>query len=138
MRSVTILLLAFVLGGVLVWLLLRDDAIEIDPALPLTPNAEDERAGNRHLWVRTGNLVIRARAPNGSVPFGTEVGYRFRGETHLLYASADGTRGFADAPLGDLIAIARAPGYEEASQPREILPGVPVEVRLTLRRPADN
>ena len=60
------------------------------------------------------------------------MGYRFAGETRLVYAAGDGMREFADAPLGDLEVIARAPGYAEARQPRRLLAGVPMEVLLRL------
>ena len=131
MRSLLFFLLAFVLGGGIAFFLLRDgDAGLPEPGTVDETQAELER--NPHVLMKTGTLVIRARAPNGSVPPGTEVGYRFAGETRLLYAAGDGTREFADAPLGDLVVIARAPGYAEASQPRQLLAGVPMEVLLRL------
>jgi len=128
MRSLLLLLAAFVVGAGLSFLLLRDGGQEAEPV----PAEAADVDGTPHLLVQYGTLVIRARAPDGSVPPGTEVGYRFRGETRLLYAAGDGTREFADAPVGPLEVMARAPGYEDAVQPRTLIAGVPMEVRLRL------
>ncbi|MFV1959633.1 MAG: hypothetical protein ACC662_09505, partial [Planctomycetota bacterium] len=85
----------------------------------------------------TGAVVIRATAPDGTVPEGAEVGYVYLGQTRLLYAGKDGSRAFSDAPLGDLVIVARAPGYEEVRTRRPILAGVPAEGRLVLHRTRD-
>jgi len=131
MRSVSFLILAFVLGAGIAFFLLRDGDTHLAEPGPVD-ETETELARNPHVLMKTGTLVVRARAPDGSVPAGTEVGYRFAGETRLVYAAGDGTREFADAPLGDLVVIARAPGYAEATQPRRLLAGVAMEVILHL------
>ncbi len=109
------------------------DGGDPEEILPGPDPDERELRDNPHLLVKTGTLVIRARAADGTVPFGTEVGYDTRKGPKLFYAGEDGIRRFADAPLGPIEIIAKAEGYEEVRQRRELLAGVPMEVILTLR-----
>lgn len=101
--------------------------------LPGPDPDEQELRDNPHLLVKTGTLVIRARAADGTVPFGTEVGYDTRKGPKLYYAGEDGVRRLADAPLGPIEIIVRAEGYEEVRQRRELIAGVPMEVILVLK-----
>jgi hypothetical protein len=133
MRSALVVTIAVLVAVGLAVLLLRDGSDE-DATPAKTPDAyEQEMAENPHLLIRTGTLVIRARAPDGSVPAGLVVGYYSGERTRFLNASEHGVREFADAPLGDLIVAAKAPGYEETQQTRRLLAGVPMEVILKLR-----
>jgi len=133
MRNVLLVSIAFLSGGVLAWLLLRGDA-SVEALVPEDryPTYDEELLANPHLLVKTGVLTVRASAPDGTVPFATEVGYRYRDRTSLLNAGPDGMRRMADAPIGEILVIARAPGYEDAEQPRTLVAGVPMEVVLKL------
>lgn len=147
MRPVPVLVLALATALGLAFLLLRatpsdDEPLspwEADPggAEPPPDPAQAELDANPHLRIRTGNLMIRAHAPDGSVPDGTEVGYVHRGRLRLLYAGPDGRRLFADAPLGEVEIVARAPGYAETRSVRRLSAGVAAEVRLLLTPAAE-
>ena len=131
MRNVLMLLIAAAVGGFLVWALLGGDPPE-RPDVPPQPTQDEDLANNPHLLVKTGVLVVRATAPDGTVPFDTMVGFRYRDRAHLYQAGKDGLRQIIDAPIADVEVIARAPGYKDASTPRTLIAGVPTEVVLTL------
>ena len=140
MRTPWLLIVLFCLvGGGLGWLLLGGPGSGREAGVPGGPAAEEEELApeDRHLRHRTTTLVVRVTAPDGSVPEGAEVGYARRGRTRWLYAGEDGRRAFADAPLGAVMVVARATGYEEARTPRELLAGVPTEVHLIVHPAAD-
>ena len=128
-----LVLLLLVAGG-LIWLFLGDARRTRPPSASEALSQEQEVLApeDRHLLKSTGTLMVRVTAPDGSVPPGAEVGYAWRGQTRWLYAGEDGRRAFADAPLGRLMVVARAEGYEEARTPRELLAGVPSEVHLVI------
>lgn len=134
MRPLTLLFLLLLVGGGLAWLLLDGPRGRSGPApRGIEPSeAETLAPEDRHLLISTGTLVVRVRAPDGSVPEGAEVGYAWRGRTRWLYAGEDGRRAFADAPLGNLMVVARAAGYDETRTPRALIAGVPTEVHLVL------
>ena len=133
MRSALILLLALAVGVGLSLLLLGNGGEEAPQPPPKTGDYERELAENPHLLVETGTLVVRARALDGSIPMGLEVGYYSGARTRFLNASDEGVRAFADAPLGTLLVAAKAPGYQEAQQTWRLTAGVPEEVILKLR-----
>jgi hypothetical protein len=68
---------------------------------------------------------------DGAVPFGTEVGYEAAGKERWLYAKEDGDREF-EAPIGDVVVIAKAPGFPTVRRPLLLSAGVPEEVVLVL------
>ena len=132
-RPSTLLLLLLLVGGGLAWLFLDGPGAPRGGSDPTLLEGEQLAPEDRHLLASTGTLVIRVTAPDGSVPDGAEVGYAWRGHTRLLYAGEDGRRAFADAPLGDLMIVARAVGYEEARSLRSLIAGVPTEVHLVVQ-----
>lgn len=129
-----LLLLLLLIGGSLAWLFLGGPDRRRDRGGSREPLHEEEPLApeDRHLLINTGTLVVRVTTPDGSVPPGAEVGYVWRGRTRWLYAGEDGRRAFADAPLGHLMIVARAVGYDEARAPRELLAGVPSAVHLVV------
>ncbi len=104
------------------------------PPIPEAPSSDEPHRP----VMRTGNLTIRVTAPDGSVPQGAEVGYvEPDGHVRLLYARENGARQFTDTPLGELDIVARAPGYEEVRAHRNLVAGVPEEVRLVVKPASD-
>jgi hypothetical protein len=130
MRAVVTVLLAVLVAAAAYLVLIRGEAGP-DDGESVVPGQQDwEREQNPALFQKTGTLVVRVRAPDGSVPPGAEVGYVQDGERRLALADAVGKATFSDAPVGRLQVVARAPGFQEASQTRELMAGIQLEVLL--------
>jgi hypothetical protein len=132
MRPVHLVLLALVLAAGL-WLLLapRSGEPTSDPA----SRAADAAGDGAEPWMRlkSGTLLLRVRALDGSIPPETEAGYRTdRGERMRAVHPPRGEAEFTDAPLGDLVVVARAPGYQPLSRPARIEAGAREELVLVL------
>lgn len=128
MRPSHVVLLALLLAGGL-WLLLQPRRIE--PAAEPISRADD----GAEPWMRlkTGTLLVRVRAPDGSVPLDAEAGYKTdRGERLRAAQPPRGEAEFTDAPLGELVVMARAPGYLPVSRPARLEPGTREELVLLL------
>lgn len=132
MRPVPVILLSLLLAGGLAWVLLREKTPRRAPPAPSRDDLARVQEEDPHLLLQTGTLVIRVRAPDGSVPEGAEVGYVHDGYRRTVYAGEDGRRPFADAPLGTLEVFGHAPGYPEVTQTRVLIPGVREEIVLEL------
>ncbi len=131
-RTLLLLLAALVAGG-LAYLLLSGQGGRVAPAgSGARAPAEVPEDGPR-----TGTLTVYATTPDGKVAKGTEVGYVEGDHVRLLYAGEDGRRTFADAPLGDVTVVAKAPGCPEVRTRRFLTPGVPEEVRMILHPQKD-
>jgi hypothetical protein len=126
-----IVLVAVLLAGAL-WFLLSPGT-RTSPGPRTRDPAEVELEENPTLARGHEALTIWARAPDGSTPPGTEVGYRKDKSIRWLYAEADGHRTFTDAPLGEYEVVARAPGYPLVERKVVVTAGVLAEVTLLLR-----
>lgn len=85
-----------------------------------------------------GTLTVRARVAEGTLPVGVEVGYRrLGGEPRWLNATKDGTRTIVNAPLGELVAVARGPGLPLREQKVRVEAGVTAEAVITLKTAED-
>jgi hypothetical protein len=134
-RAVLALLLGILIAGGL-WLALG--AGDGDRGSRSGAGSGDEALRqNPHLTMKTGTLVVRVQAPDRSVPAGAQVGYLHAGQAHLFYVDAAGRHEMTDVPIGDVVVLAQAPGYEEKRLARTLLPGVPDEVILELKRVPD-
>ena len=78
-------------------------------------------------------LHVSVRTPEGVVPPGAKVGYRYAGRTRLIPVDREGRRLFTDAPKATLTVLAEAPGYEAVSQLTVVEAGMRTDVVLTLR-----
>ena len=137
MRTLWILLLigALAWGS---WALLFEDEDPGDATDPYTEQSDRKEIldpARRRVSPTTGALVIRVRTAAGHIPARGKAGYRHRGETRLKALDAQGQVLFTDAPLGDLIVVARAPGYPDATQPRYLTSGIRTDVVLVLKTP---
>jgi hypothetical protein len=135
MRTLWLLLLAGLLAWG-TWLLLfqdEDPAVLTDPYTEETQRPEAPRAQGAQPGPTTGTLAVRVRTAAGHIPAQAKAGYRHRGELRLKALDARGGVLFTDAPLGDLIVVAAAPGYLESTQPRYLTSGIRTDVILTLK-----
>lgn len=130
MRAVVLVLSLVVLGATL-WVLLGGD-----PRPAPEPRVSDEQgdpeapASLRH---RAGTLTFRVRAPDGSVPPGAQVGYETPKGARLYYVdAATGTRTLSDAPLGEVMLLAQAPGFALIRRPTRITGGLTEELLFNL------
>jgi hypothetical protein len=128
MRPVHLLLLAFALAGGL-WLLLAPRSGEPTP----DPASRADDGAEPWMRLKSGTLLLRVRALDGSIPPETEAGYRTdRGERMRAVHPPRGEAEFTDAPLGDVVVVARAPGYQPLSRPSRIEAGAREELVLVL------
>ena len=139
MRTLWLLLLAAALAwGTWALLFQEDDSGEAIPSSvedtqqPEGPPVNPTRAGPT-----TGTLAITVRTTNGHIPARAQAGFRHQGATRLKPLDELGRALFTDAPLGDLVAVATAPGYVESTQPRYLTSGIRTDVVLRLQTEAD-
>lgn len=130
MRLLVVLLAAVLLGGT-IWLLAGPGATPTSrPRLTDEGGDPDAPPELRH---RVGTLLFRVRAPDGSVPAGAEVGYETPAQPRYYYVdAATGTRTLSDVPLGEVMLLARAPGYQPVRRPSRITGGLLEEVLIHL------
>jgi len=126
----TLGVLSVALGGTL-WLLfgqgkappepLRHDEIEVAPDVPA--------------WMRlkNGTLTIGVRGSDGHVPTGAQVGFETLRGPRLYYVDPEGLRTLTDVPLGDVVVVAEAPGFERLKRQTRVEPGVPGELKIVLQ-----
>lgn len=139
MRTFWLLLLVVALAWGLWSLLGSEDewAPDLLPADPPASEAEPEAPPappGTGVLLTTGVLTVTVRASDGKIPPGTEAGYmRGQGE-RVKRADAKGQVRFSDAPLGDLVVVAHAPGYRDGTQRRFLSAGLPTSLVIVLER----
>jgi hypothetical protein len=126
-----IALVAILLAGGL-WWLLAGSASDDSPS-GSGPSAEELSPELRYLTRGTEVVTLWVKTPDGKVPPGAELGLRYKGKTHWLYADDHGRRLFTGAPIGTLEAVARAPGYEETVEKVTIEAGFSGDRVLVIR-----
>lgn len=132
MRALWLILLILALSWGL-WHLLgtsADDAY--DPLPPPPPEETTPKASAGPVYQTTGVLTVTVRTAEGAAPLGTEAGYRWGEGERVKPVDRRGQVRFTDAPLGDLVIVAHADGYEDGTQRRFLSSGVPTDVVLTL------
>jgi hypothetical protein len=135
MRPVLIVLLTAMLAWA-VWTFFRDPAPQPTSGVPEPIEDEAEEAvdpATAKADLTTGTIVVTVRTPEGTVPKDAWAGYRYAGEDRLRPVNRGGSAQFTDAPLGQVTAVARAPGYVEQTQRRAVIAGVRQDVVLVLR-----
>lgn len=129
MRGGALFLMAM-LGALVVWWLVHaGDASKGREPVPLGSDEADLPPG---MVVKTGTLTYRVRAPDGSVPPGALVGYETGRGPRLVPVNPEGVRTLTDVPLGNLMLLAQAPGYDLLRRSARIEPGITEELVLVL------
>jgi hypothetical protein len=122
--------------GALAWLMLanRPARESLGPEPAEAPAAEDPA------WTRikSGTLTLSVHGTDGVVPPGAQVGFETLRGPRLYYVDPQGLRTLTDVPLGDVVVVAEAPGYERVRRPTRVEPGVPGELRLVLEPEGDD
>jgi hypothetical protein len=122
------LTLGLALGAIL-WLVVapRTPSDPYDGEEP-SPSSEDPA------WTRlkSGTLTLSVHGSDGLLPVGAQVGFETPRGPRLYYVDARGVRTLTDVPLGDVVIVAEAPGYERVRRPTRVEAGVPGELRLLL------
>jgi hypothetical protein len=77
-------------------------------------------------------LSIKVRTSHGEAPPETTAGYRRGNGERVRKIDADGQVRFSDAPLGEVVIVAHAPGYEDGTRTTYISAGVPVDLVIVL------
>ena len=142
MRSFWLLLLILALGWGL-WSLLGSEEEWSPDNLPADLPASD--SGSETLpappgsgvLLTTGVLTITVRTSDGKIPAGTEAGYQRGGGERVKFTDEKGHVRFSDAPLGDLVIVAHAPGYRDATQRRFLSAGLPTSLVIVLQAEED-
>jgi hypothetical protein len=128
MRPSHLVLLALLLAAGL-WLVLRPAPTD----LPQEPGATVGDGAEPWMRLTAGTLTLRVRALDGTIPLGAEAGYRTdRGERLRAVHPPAGEAEFTDAPLGELVVLARAPGYQPLARPARVEAGAREDLVLVL------
>lgn len=115
--------------GALTWLLLANRPAGGPLAPEPEPSAAEDPAWTR---LKSGTLALSVHGSDGVVPPGAQVGFETLRGPRLYYVDAQGLRTLTDVPLGDVVIVAEAPGYERIRRPTRVEAGVPGELRLVL------
>ncbi len=128
--SLTLGVVGLALGGTL-WLLFGEGKA---PPEPLRHD-EVEPAPDVPAWMKlkSGTLTIGVRGSDGLVPTGAQVGFETLRGPRLYYVDPDGLRTLTDVPLGDVVIVAEAPGFERLTRPTRVEAGVPGELKIVLQ-----
>lgn len=137
MRSLWLVLLVIALAWGLWSLLGSEEEWSPDHLPPVrpTPEAGPEAPAappGTGVLLTTGVLTVTVRTSDGKIPPESEAGYlRGRGE-RVKRTDEKGQVRFSDAPLGDLVVVAHAPGYRDGTQRRFLTAGLPTNLVIVL------
>ena len=133
MRWSLVLLLGLTVGGGL-WLLFGRDAAA-PPGGPATAGSDDEEQSvPAYLRLKSGTLTLRVVATDGTVPALAQAGYETPQGNRLYMMDDEGKKTLTDAPLGNLVILAKAPGFADARRAARIEAGVAEEVAILMTR----
>ena len=132
MRWTLWLALGIAVGGSL-WLLFGQESAPQERLAP-APEEDAPDAPDAPAWMRlkSGTLTLDVRGGDGQVPVGAQVGFKTSRGPRLYYVDPTGLRTLTDVPLGDVMIVAQAPGYESLERPTRVEAGVPGELKLNL------
>ena len=99
-------------------------------ALPTT--TEPQAPPGTGVLLTTGVLTVTVRTSEGALPLDAQAGYLRGAGERVKRCDEKGQVRFSDAPLGELVVVAHAPAFRDATQRCYLSAGLPTDVVLVL------